>query len=432
MFRTVVTTILFAGSAALSWAATDLAEAVQSGDLWSLEKSELTRKYLQGTRYSSIDESTQRVDARNALTIGSIAPNEMIFKWNGDKLASIQIIIYNKGDDGAMQQGAFEGKVKKSRETIEEIVGQPGKAAKVSEKETGIKTQAWDWSWESGAIHLDCGSTGGTSKNKKKQGEPFQAEFIRMDMGPDAKSIEKGGASDKISAKVLLKSLKKEDNGDVWLSTVPMVDQGQKGYCVPASISRVFAFYGMDGVDQHALAAICGTASGPDGGTRTDNMEESMKKICKKFPVRIVNLEKKHKDYTSFLLDVMAKYNKVAGKMGKEEIPESQGQQFWDVADGDVLVAARGGKSDANKFLNDVAKNINAGTPVLWCVTLGIVKETVQVPQQRGGHMRLIIGYNKEEKTIIYSDSWGQGHEKKSMPASDAAAITTNRYVLKR
>jgi hypothetical protein len=45
--------------------------------------------------------------------------------------------------------------------------------------------------------------------------------------------------------------------------------------------------------------------------------------------------------------------------------------------------------------------------------------------------MRLIIGYNMKEQTIIYSDSWGAGHEKKTLPAAEAAAMTTGRYVIK-
>lgn len=423
---------LTVASAMVCMAATDLAEPVKSGELWKLDKQELNQKYMGGVRYSPVDDNTVRVQARGALTIGKIAPAEMVFKWNGDHLGSIQIIIYNKGDDGALDQNAFESRVQNSVDAVEQVVGLPGKPAKVSEKETGIKTRAWDWEWEGGAIHLDSGSTGGASKNKKKPGAPFTAEFIRMNLGPDAAAIETGGARDAVAHSEIRKNVHHEENGDVWIDNVPMVDQGDKGYCVPASISRVFAYYGMDGVDQHALAAICGSSG--DQGTRTDNMEESMKQICKKFPIRIVNLEsKKNKDYTTFIMDLIAKYNKAAKTMGKEAISEQQGSNFFDLADPDVLLKARAGRgADVSKWMGDISKQINTGIPVLWCVTLGIYKESVQLPQGRGGHMRLIIGYNKAEKTIIYTDSWGAGHEKKSMPAAEAMSMTSSRYVLRR
>jgi hypothetical protein len=42
-------------------------------------------------------------------------------------------------------------------------------------------------------------------------------------------------------------------SGDVWLGDVPMVDQGQKGYCVVASAERVMRYYGSK-VDENELA----------------------------------------------------------------------------------------------------------------------------------------------------------------------------------
>lgn len=56
-------------------------------------------------------------------------------------------------------------------------------------------------------------------------------------------------------------------------------------------------------------------------------------------------------------------------------------------------------------------------------VRLGLVTEK-EIPQAFGGHMRLITGYNTTTGEILYSDSWGMGHEEKRMPASDAWAIT--------
>jgi len=39
--------------------------------------------------------------------------------------------------------------------------------------------------------------------------------------------------------------------------------------------------------------------------------------------------------------------------------------------------------------------------------------------------MRLIIGYNQKNDEILYSDSWGVGHELKRLPAADAWTMTT-------
>ena len=67
----------------------------------------------------------------------------------------------------------------------------------------------------------------------------------------------------------------------------------------------------------------------------------------------------------------------------------------------------------------------------MWGLQIGMFPENGQAARQRGGgHMRLIIGYNDIKKEIIFSDSWGAGHEKKRMAAADASAATMGLYLL--
>jgi hypothetical protein len=79
---------------------------------------------------------------------------------------------------------------------------------------------------------------------------------------------------------------------------------------------------------------------------------------------------------------------------------------------------------DLNRFQRSVQTQIDLGTPLLWSVQLGLAPEE-GIPQNAGGHMRLIIGYNTTKGEILYSDSWGAGHELKRMSAADAWTITT-------
>ena len=78
-----------------------------------------------------------------------------------------------------------------------------------------------------------------------------------------------------------------------------------------------------------------------------------------------------------------------------------------------------------------VREHIDKGVPVMWGLQIGMFPENgQQARQSRGGHMRLIIGYNETKKEIIFSDSWGAGHEKKRMAAPDASAATMGLYLL--
>ena len=46
------------------------------------------------------------------------------------------------------------------------------------------------------------------------------------------------------------------------------------------------------------------------------------------------------------------------------------------------------------------------------------------IPQASGGHMRIIIGYNKISGKLYYTDTWGAGHEKKSMDMASAFFVS--------
>jgi hypothetical protein len=44
--------------------------------------------------------------------------------------------------------------------------------------------------------------------------------------------------------------------------------------------------------------------------------------------------------------------------------------------------------------------------------------------------MRIITGYNDKDQTIVFSDSWGAGHEQKTMKMDDAYNATKGFFVL--
>ena len=76
-----------------------------------------------------------------------------------------------------------------------------------------------------------------------------------------------------------------------------------------------------------------------------------------------------------------------------------------------------------------IQDHINQGLPLLWALELGLYPEEPQVAMQKGGgHMRLIIGYNTEKNQLLFTDSWGAGHELKRMNMADALMATAGVY----
>lgn len=407
MFRLASCLSLFFCAAALS---ADLAESIKSGDFWKQD----TKTALQGIPCSQPDSEHMRATA-GAVSLGTITAGEVIFTVAEKKPVSMQAMLYNKGDDGAIGADSFKKQIEEARTTLDELTGVRGKVRRNNKSDSAVKLQAWEWKWENGVIRLEASSTGSKSD--------FEAEFIRINAAADTKTLSSGGVRDTVRRGELRDNIVTEEDGTVWLQNMPMVDQGQKGYCVPATLARVFSYYGMDKVDQHALAAVCDTS---DQGTSSLAIEQAMKDVCKKFRTKFIVID----DYQTNHTSVVAPYNKIAKREDKELL--SKHGDVFGAADATILRKARAGKpTQITKWMKDIKKNIDAGSPVIWMVMLGIYPEEVALPQTRGGHARLIIGYNLKKKTIIYTDSWGAMHARKTMPAADAMGMTMGRYIIK-
>ncbi len=278
-----------------------------------------------------------------------------------------------------------------------------------------------------------------------KKTETFKPSFIRLSVdGPARLAAEKGAAAvgsknAAAGAKKIVDNVVHDPRGDVFIDNVPMVDQGQKGYCAAASAERVLRYYGVE-VDEHEIGQAAGTSA--DGGTSTRGMKDSVQAIGRKFKlgttVTYGDFEKPTAERIESIVKEVANYNKVAKKMKKKEIADSvyithsgnmttYNPMAADAAmDPEVLLEMKVNgpqKSKFTRFMKDVRDQVNKGIPLFWGVTLGTYPEP-DIPQARGGHMRLIIGYNDKKNEILYTDSWGAGHELKRMPANWAWTIS--------
>jgi len=224
--------------------------------------------------------------------------------------------------------------------------------------------------------------------------------------------------------------------GDVYISGLPMVDQGDRAYCAVASAARVLQGYGIE-VTMDDLAVLA--HSSETGGTNPRFWEDAIRKVANAhgMELRVVEqLTETSQSLTRLLYD----YNQTARDMGYEEL------YTWDYADKflhnyaafhdnrsyDVqreVMLSNDHKTEA--FDKNVTERIDESDPIFWTVRMGDVAERdsygneIALSSEHNGHMRLIIGYNEERGEVLYSDSWGEGHELKRMNAADALSITT-------
>ena len=212
------------------------------------------------------------------------------------------------------------------------------------------------------------------------------------------------------------------------LRDVPMVDQGQKGYCVVAAAERVLRYYAVE-VDQHELAQL--SASSAAEGTDPRMMVEGLKRVGTRLGLRIKVLE--DFDFDDFL-KMVDRYNSSAKRAKLPQLTYGHLVDvgaLYDAMDAALLREVRlKQQGDFGRFKSDITGNVERGFPLLWSVHLGKVPETPALPQGGGGHMRLIIGYNPATGEVLYSDSWGQGHELKRMKWEEAWTITGGLYLV--
>jgi hypothetical protein len=184
----------------------------------------------------------------------------------------------------------------------------------------------------------------------------------------------------------------------------------------------VLRYYGIR-TDENELAQLANSSA--SAGTSVPAMTESLKKLTARLKIRVRTLD----EVTSASLSALvADYNRVAKQSKAQEVDMGSStsmQELYSQMKPEVLRLARTkNRSALSGFERKVQTHIDKGIPVLWSVMLGVVPEDRLQLKKPGGHMRLIIGYNEKSGEIIYSDSWGLGHESKRMPTGDAWSIT--------
>lgn len=237
-----------------------------------------------------------------------------------------------------------------------------------------------------------------------------QVEFLRLTFTPGNARSEIlnlagiGNNATTRSRSTLTTSVKRTaSTGDVEIVGIPMRDQGQKGYCVAASCERLLRYLNV-ACDMDELAQL--VKADADRGASPNIMYSALQKIDQRF-----NMHMK-------LLKLPQGYS-----LG----PSSRRNEL-----------ERAWKADLNKLIQE---NVNQGLPLLWAVALppgetGLApggnsppenpETTRSVPMSmRAGHMRMIIGYNANTGGVIYTDSWGAGHERKVMTRAQAEEMTT-------
>jgi len=319
---------------------------------------------------------------------GRVAVDEATVDFVNGRPTLVNVSVYNRGDSGGMGPGEFEALFKACGQSLGQIL-KVSPQRRPNGANQAVKTVGWMWQSPMCIALMEHNDYGG---NGKKAVAP---EFLRLKLAPPGNKDWNFGVSatglltSTVTRSSLSKNVTKTANGDVYIAGVPMVDQGAKGYCVVASCQRLFEYYKI-ACDQHEMAQLAGSSA--EGGTSSLAMEATLDKIDNRFKTRFKPLIS----------------------------PSLRRERSYRPPDG-------------KKFTEFIKSSVAEGVPLLWALNLGIAREDPPLPaggQISGGHMRMIIGYNEAAEQIIFTDSWGAGHEMKRMALADGFRVTDGLYVL--
>jgi hypothetical protein len=333
--------------------------------------------------------------AKDYRLFGAMPYSVALYSNEGGLATSMSIVYANKGDFGSSAgfaqdhfkagttatAGSLTQAMNQDEETVAKAISSvlgAGKTERYGEGKTRRKVTRWDWNGSAFLLSNE------------------EDEYVSLAIVP-TETADTGGRSsltkDADVKKRLIASIVKSENGDVSLSEIPMVDQGPKGYCVPATFERAMRTMGLE-ADMYLLAMVGESAAG--GGTSVELLLENVRH-------QVLSKGRRIKD---------------------EELKELRIRDIKRYIDQGVPIMWR--LCSMPEYNAVVDKNTAARATVTdWkshAASLATANlELAQSPKPEANHhICMIIGYNEATQEIAVSDSWGARFERRWVPLSVA------------
>ena len=325
-----------------------------------------------------------RINNRTKNPILGVSPNEIRATYTPEgRLSVIDVVFYNKGDnaDAKNIRKVIRNTARMLEKKLTAIGGTPVRCDYGLNK---LQNNALKWT---------CGNVDIILEYVNKEFAMLHICYPSPNMpGKNGKSAKKSVEDKDFSGNVASNIF-----GDVYIENIPMVEQGNKGYCVPATVERVLRYYGITNVNMHQLADAGNTRQG--GGTTTREMFGGISSACRRSGLK------------------MASPGEVRLKVIKKYIDEGI-PVFWCMYSNSDYEELRTRSRHLRK---------NASSPKAWAEKC----KKIIVPREGNPHMCLIIGYNELSQEIAVSNSWGMGEIKPSwVPMHIAQRVSQGKTVV--
>lgn len=333
------------------------------GELWQEPPSRVVRRLNVNCRAENTGRGKLFAARVARLVFGVQAAEIRIFVVDG-RTARIDVFLVNKGDSaiGNKRRGDIRNELRHARSAVEKLFRENlGRPRKIGYGTGTLRRQLPMWTRDRYALAIDC----------------VEGEYLIVRIAPPEafSSRRRNSGEQPQPLKNYSANVRRLKNGDVFIADVPMVDQGRKGYCVPATVERVLRYFGISGVDMHKLAEKYKTGVG--GRTRSDRMMHGSRQLLEDHGLKM----------------------RAVGKFKRHAIVK--------YVDRGVPVLWFHYSAPAFKQRLDFSINSRGrATPEGWKRILDDQKRIRR--SNDNPHIALIIGYNRETDEFAVSNSWGE------------------------
>ena len=390
---------------------------ISRGSIWNEPIADVAKRLTLPLESKTPYTSSYRLYPDANYVIAGVTPKTIVaYGDDQGNTESISIIYSNKGDslstrgfgedhfnksgdkiDRGTLKGSMEYDTAVISKTLTAALGEPVKQRMLGQ---GNKSHAVDrWDWHGHAFIL----------------AHVKEEYVRLSV-VSTEFADGGGKSSRISDREmkvrLLGMVTREDNGDVYVKDIPMVDQGPKGYCAPATFERAMRHAGV-AADMYLLATIATGHTGTDTGRLYDEVSFTTRskggRTAKEISLKSI-APSKLKRYIENGVPILWQMSSLPGynKIANQRTAERGNVKDW---------AAYAAKIEEEAKTN--AKTFTAYRNSSTSLRGGITIKPPQYP-----HICMIIGYNEITNEIAVSDSWGPRYTIRWIHLDEAEAVS--------
>ena len=256
--------------------------------LFSFTTKNIPKEIFKTYRYKWMDNTKSALRSyRKVNSYLGYKVYESVISFRKGELSGVELYYYSRGENGYLSEEKYHKLLTAIKAKIDSFA--QGYKKRNKKYRTGLAAYTWENNQRKFILE---------GKKKHIKSRLWEAQYIKFTL------LKSGGKQhEKQYASGVKKNIVTKPNGDIYIDNIPMVNQGAKGYCVVAAVTRVLKYYGRK-ADQYELADLFNTSN---RGTSAKDIEKALRIIIRAKGISLQKIKISqfptfyYKDLTRFL-----------------------------------------------------------------------------------------------------------------------------------